>query len=387
MEHASGYGTGYDNFKREAGISYFQTEWKERRYGFSPVPSSQGETAYLLEHEHFYLAQTSEEAGTKPLVAHDVEEMMGKGAPAVYSLIAKDTFRAIINDLAAVGAAPLNIQMILGVGDSDFFEDEKRRADILQGWAEEARAHGCMTGGGQTSVLQDVMAPYAASFGGSALGVIIPKSRRLTGANIQEGDAILLVESSGIGANGLTYVRRLAEGKRTFLNMLSRASLRDIRLRKYRRPISCGRTFGEALLAPAHNYFPVIKECQDKGVRLRFAAPITGGAYMKIMRANKPFAYVLRRIFEPQEVFRIIQKESGLTDTEMYARFSVGAGLALIVDSDHSAFAEQVIRACGFSVLRAGEVLAGESLGEKKVVIEPLNIEYKERCGIYPASP
>src|SRR5436305_1118326 len=72
---------------------------------------------------------------------------------------------------------------------------------------------------------------------GSAVGRVWPKSRRIAG-DVRDGDAIVLLASSGVQTNGLTLCRALA----------------DRLPNGYLTPIGDGRAYGEALLDPSVIY-------------------------------------------------------------------------------------------------------------------------------------
>ena len=182
----------------------------------------------------------------------------------------------IVNDMVTLGALPLAVAMHLGAGSSDWFHDERRAEDLVNGWRKACELARCAWGGGETPTLGGVVEPHAVVLAGSAIGMVKPKER-LIRANIQDGDAIVLFESSGIHANGLTLARAIAE----------RAP------RGYLTPLRDGRPYGEALLDPTHIYVGVIEDCLTRGIDIHYAVNITGHGWRKLMRAQEPFAYVI----------------------------------------------------------------------------------------------
>ena len=75
-----------------------------------------------------------------------------------------------------------------------------------------------MWGGGETPTLSGIIEKDTIDLGGSAFGVIKPKKRLVLGEKLTPGDSIILFESSGIHANGLSLARKIAkcEGIRRF---------------------------------------------------------------------------------------------------------------------------------------------------------------------------
>jgi phosphoribosylformylglycinamidine cyclo-ligase len=167
----------------------------------------------------------------------------------------------IVNDMITLGALPLSVAMHLAVGVSDWFGDEKRCHDLVRGWKKACMLARCVWGCGETSILKESIVPETVVLSGSAIGIVKPKKRLISG-NIQYGDAIILIESSGIHANGLKMARKIAD------------KLPDGYLTK----LSNGRTYGETLLDSTDIYVAFIEECLNSGVNIHYAVNITGMA-------------------------------------------------------------------------------------------------------------
>jgi phosphoribosylformylglycinamidine cyclo-ligase len=175
---------------------------------------------------------------------------------------------------------------------------------------------------------------------------------------IEHGDAIILLASSGIHANGLTLARALA----------------DALPGGYLTELADGRTYGETLLDPTHIYVGLIEDCLDRGVRIHYAVNITGHGWRKLMRADAPFAYAIETLPRPLPIFDFIQRHGAVDDREAYGNLNMGAGFALYVPEADVATVLDVARNAPFAAWRAGHI---ERSGEKKVVIGPKAIEYR----------
>ena len=66
-------------------------------------------------------------------------------------------------------------------------------------------------GGGETPALAGIVADGRVDLAASCTGIISPKSRLSLGDKLDAGDAIVLLASSGIHANGLSLARALAD--------------------------------------------------------------------------------------------------------------------------------------------------------------------------------
>ncbi len=367
-----------DPFKRAAQLAAFETSPNIERTGLSVVERSRGESAFVLDEGDRYTAHVVEGLGTKNLVADQMRllrlanqaeiaaVMQGMTGDTYYDRIAKDTVAMIINDLVTVGADPVVINAYCAVGDSAWFDDEQRAVDLVKGWKRACDESGATWGGGETPTLAGVINPATIDLAGSAYGVIRPKERLTLGDKLQEGDAIMLVESSGIHANGLSLARRIAVN----ISKDSEVSLPEA----YTTQLSDGKMYGEALLTPTHIYAGLIRELFESGVDIHYMANITGHGWRKLMRyADRDFTYRMYDVPTPQPVFDFMQKESHNDDREMYGNLNMGAGFALYVPRDMVSMVEEVaFRKQGLNVLNAGVV----EKGPRQVVIEPKNLVF-----------
>jgi phosphoribosylformylglycinamidine cyclo-ligase len=103
-----------------------------------------------------YLASIVECLGTKTLVADEMAKLTGK---SYYDGIAQDTIAMAVNDLITVGATPLVVQAYWAAGGSDWFKDDKVRANALvAGWKKACDTCRVAWGGGETPALAGIVA-------------------------------------------------------------------------------------------------------------------------------------------------------------------------------------------------------------------------------------
>ncbi len=353
----AGSGVDYgvlDPFKRRAQIAGRSTADVLRRLGVSEVEMSRGESAYLVETPDSFIAHVEEGLGTKNLVADAMYRLVP--GRSYYDHIAQDAVAMIVNDMITLGALPVAVAMHLGVGSSDWFKDESRAADLIEGWRKACELARCAWGGGETPTLNGVVERATAVLAGSAIGLIKPKDR-LIAANIQAGDAIVIFESSGIHANGLTLARAVAE----------RAP------NGYLTPLRDGRPYGDALLDPTHIYVGAVEDCLDRGVDIHYAVNVTGHGWRKLMRARESFAYLVDTVPVPQPVFEFIQSVGNVDDAEAYGNLNMGAGFAIYLPEKDVPTVLDVVKGFPFAALRAGHI---ETSPAKRVLIAPKGLEY-----------
>lgn len=354
----AGTGVNYDAmdpFKRMAQLAARETAGNIRRLNdgeFREFEASRGESAYLIEAAKSYFAHVEEGLGTKNLVADAMYALTGK---SYYDQIAQDTVAMIVNDLVTLGALPLSVAMHLAVGVSDWFNDEKRSGDLVRGWKNACNLARCTWGGGETPTLKGVVVPEAVVLSGSAIGIIKPKERLIIG-KVQHGDMIVIIESSGTHANGLTLARKIAE-------KLPHG---------YQTRLSDNRSYGETLLDPTHIYVGLVEDCLNRGVDIHYAVNITGHGWRKLMRATQPFTYMIDHLPKQLPIFDFLQKQGPVDDTEAYGNLNMGAGFALYVGEADAEKILEVARDLGLGALVAGHIESGD----KKVVIKPKGLEY-----------
>ncbi len=342
-----------DPLKVSAQQAARETASHLRAHGLTEVAASRGESAYVVDAGDFYLASITECLGTKALLADGMRALTGR---SYYRGIAQDTIAMAVNDLITVGATPISIHAYWAAGGSDWFADQERARDLVQGWKAACDVCRVSWGGGETPALAGVVAPGAVDLAASCVGLVRPKSRLTLGEALAPGDAIVLLASSGLHANGVSLARKVAERLPQGLAT----------------PLPDGRPYGEALLDPTFLYPPVTEALFAAGVIPHYAANVTGHGWRKLMRHPAPFTYRFRSVPPVPAALQFAQRHAGLDDREAYGTFNMGAGFALYVRPDQAGDVVRVARSQGIEAWVAGTVEAGE----KRVVIEPLGIEY-----------
>ncbi|MCF7688137.1 MAG: phosphoribosylformylglycinamidine cyclo-ligase [Cephaloticoccus sp.] len=339
-----------DAFKRACQQAARTTADQLTPHGYAEPANTRGESCYLMEAADHFLAHVEEGLGTKNLVADAVYAQSGK---TFYREVAIDTVATIVNDLVTCGALPTSVAMHAAVGESEWFADTQRMQALVEGWAEGCRQAGAVWGGGETPTLKGIVRPEAIVLAGSAVGRIAPKSRRITG-DVQEGDSIIFLASSGVQTNGLSLCRLIA----------------DQLPESYATPVGHGdpRTYGEALLAPSVIYVAFVRECQRRGLKLNYVSHVTGHGWRKLMRLEEPYVYEITAPRDPLAVFKFLQEAGPITEREMYATFNMGVGFAAYVAPADTAAVLAAATESGYDAWMAGQV---KKQGNRKAVVVP----------------
>ncbi|MBE7418191.1 MAG: phosphoribosylformylglycinamidine cyclo-ligase [Ideonella sp.] len=324
-------------------------------HGFRELAASRGESAYVVDVGPFHLASIVECLGSKALVADEMARLTGR---SYYAGIAQDTIAMAVNDLITVGATPLVVQAYWATGGSDWFGDAARAQALVDGWQRACEACGVAWGGGETPALAGIVEAGRIDLAAACTGIVNPKTRLSLGERLGAGDAIVLLDSSGIHANGLSLARalvpRLPQG--------------------YLTPVRPGLAYGDALLAPTTLYAPVTEALWRAGIVPHYCANITGHGWRKLLRHPGRFGYRIHTLPPLPPVLAFMQQHAHLDDHEAYGTLNMGAGFALFVAAADAARVVEVAQRLGIGARVAGEVLAGP----KQLTIEPLGVHYGE---------
>src|SRR6218665_1878696 len=325
-------------------------------HGFTEVLASRGESAYVVDVGPFYIASIVECLGTKTLVADEMARLTGKSS--YYAAIAQDTIAMAVNDLITVGATPLVVQAYWAAGGSDWFGDKARAQALVEGWKKACDTCSVAWGGGETPALAGIVEEGRIDLASSCTGLINPKERLSVGDKLAAGDAIVLLASSGIHANGLSLARKLVE-----------------RLPEgYLTEIEPGLSYGEALLAPTVLYSPVTEALYKAGITPHYCANITGHGWRKLLRHPARFTYRIHTVPPVTPVLKFMQEHAKQDDREAYSTLNMGAGFAIFVPAADAQRTVEVAQACGIAAWVAGQL----EEGEKQLLIQPLNIRFSD---------
>lgn len=280
---------------------------------YQDVITETGHFAALIRLGNQALAMSTDGVGSKILVA----EMMEK-----YDTVGIDCVAMVVNDLICVGARPLALVDYLAVEKPD----PEAAIQIASGLAEGCRQANTAMIGGETASLPEIVR----NFDLAATGIgVVDLDGIVSGENIQDGDVIIGIESSGIHSNGLSLARRV---------FFQEAGLNvDDYL-----PTDKKVTVGETLLEPTRIYVQAVLEVLDS-VEVHGLAHITGGGFTNLKRLKKGISYHIDSLPSPQPIFEFISSQ-GVEIEEMYRVFNMGVGFAVIVSSKNYDEALKIIK-------------------------------------------
>ena len=119
----------------------------------------------------------------------------------IHDTVGVDLVAMCVNDILAQGARPLFFLDYLAVNQVV----PERVEELVEGVARGCKQAGCALIGGETAELPDIYQTGEYDMAGFAVGVV-DKKKIITGENVEAGDLILGLPSSGIHSNGYTLV-------------------------------------------------------------------------------------------------------------------------------------------------------------------------------------
>ncbi len=259
-----------------------------------------------------------------------------------HDTIGIDCVAMCVNDVLCSGAQPLFFLDYVAVGKNV----PERVAQIVAGVAEGCVQAGCALIGGETAEMPGFYAADEYDLAGFCVGLVDEKDI-LSKDNVQPGDVLLALPSTGLHSNGFSLARKALDVEHADLHT-PRADLG-------------GQSLGEALLAPTAIYVkPVLALLKDMSVN--GIAHITGGGFYENIPRCLPdglTALVNRRSIRVPPIFDVLAQAGDIPQHEMYATFNMGVGMVLVVKKDLAARAVEVLLREGQPAYVLGEVVTG----------------------------
>jgi len=350
-------GVDYDALdagKRLAMAKALSTSSLLQARGGRSLDASRGEPAFVFELGGQAFAFVVEGLGTKSVIARHVLERQGLNR---FADVAYDTVAAILNDLCCVGALPLVVNAYFATGSSEWYAQSERAAALLEGWRAGCADGGCVWGGGESPSLPGLLEEQDIELAGAAVGAVPAGRTPILGEELQAGDEIVLVASSGLHANGASLARlvagRLADG--------------------YATTIPGGPTLGEALLDPSVMYVGLLGALMQSDVRLTYISHITGHGLLKLMRPAKQLTYRIEQLPAVPAVLSFLVEQAGLDAQAAYSTFNMGSGYAFYCAAGDGETVVRVAARLGLDAVLAGRV----EEGPRQVVLEPVDVIFE----------
>ena len=246
------------------------------------------------------------------------------------------------NDLIVQGAEPLFFLDYYATGKLD----NDVAAQVVASIAEGCRQAGCALIGGETAEMPGLYAASDYDLAGFCVGAV-ERDKVLTGGNIEAGDIVLGLASSGVHSNGFSLVRKIIVQQGWDL------------ARGF--PAEDGRTLGDALLTPTRIYVRSLLQLVQGG-HIKALAHITGGGILEnIPRvlSDGCHAIVETDRWDLPLLFQLLQEGGNIAPEEMARTFNCGIGMVVIVGTDQADDVARKLENANETVFQIGRIEAG----------------------------
>ena len=258
-----------------------------------------------------------------------------------HDTIGIDAVAMCVNDVLCVGAKPQLFLDYIACGKNY----PERIADIVKGVAEGCVQSGCALVGGETAEMPGFYPEDEYDLAGFCVGVV-DKSKILDKNNVQPGDAIIGIASSGVHSNGFSLVRKVFDVGNADLTAYDE---------------DLGGSLLDTLLTPTKIYVkPVLKLIEE--VEVHALCHITGGGFYENIPRALPkglSASIQKSAYPVPAIFKKIKTVGGIPERDMYNTFNMGIGMCAIVPSKLANQALKVLADQGENAWVIGKVIEG----------------------------
>jgi phosphoribosylformylglycinamidine cyclo-ligase len=241
-----------------------------------------------------------------------------------------------VNDVLVQGAEPLFFLDYFACGHLDV----DTAARVVAGIARGCELSGCALIGGETAEMPGMYPDGEYDLAGFAVGAV-EKSKILTGQQVQAGDVVLGLASSGVHSNGFSLVRKVIE----------RAA--------DRLPATLdGQPFRDAIMAPTRLYVKSVLAALAAHP-IKALAHITGGGLLDNIPRVLPeglAAHLVKGSWPRTELFAWLQAQAGIDDLEMNRTFNHGIGMVVVIAADQADACAATLRQQGEQVYTIGRI-------------------------------
>ena len=261
-----------------------------------------------------------------------------------HDTIGIDAVAMCVNDIICSGAKPMFFLDYIACGKNI----PEKIAEIVSGVAEGCVQSGAALIGGETAEHPGMMPEEDYDLAGFAVG-IVDKKKILDNSQMQEGDAVIALASSGVHSNGFSLVRKVFDVENCDLN-------------KTYDELG-GKTLGETLLTPTKIYVKPVLDLLDK-VKVHAISHITGGGFYENIPRSIPDGFAAeidKKSIKVLPIFDLIAKTGNIPERDMYNTFNMGVGMSIVVAKNDAEKALEILKSDGEDAYIIGKIIKSDS--------------------------
>ncbi len=269
-----------------------------------------------------------------------------------HETIGIDLVAMCVNDLVVQGAEPLFFLDYFAAGKLEV----AHARTVIAGIADGCKQAGCALIGGETAEMPGLYATGDYDLAGFAVGAA-ERGEILPRADIEAGDTLIGLPSSGVHSNGYSLVRRLVAEEKLSWDAAA--------------TFAPGQSMAEALLVPTRIYvkavLAAIRATGGGGAdgAIKGLSHITGGGLAENLPRVLPAglaAHIDLSAWQPPAVFGWLARAGNLNDAEMLRTFNCGLGMVVIAARDRADAVMTALSDAGEQPIMIGEVEPGRGV-------------------------
>ncbi|MEZ2744469.1 phosphoribosylformylglycinamidine cyclo-ligase [Halopseudomonas bauzanensis] len=287
------------------------------------------------------LVSGTDGVGTKLRLAMDLNK---------HDQIGIDLVAMCVNDLVVCGAEPLFFL--------DYYATGKLNVDVaaqvVTGIGAGCELAGCALVGGETAEMPGMYEGDDYDLAGFCVGVV-EKAEIIDGTQVQPGDVLLALPSSGPHSNGYSLIRKIIE--------VAGADIKNVQLD--------GQPLTDLLMAPTRIYVKALLQLIKQTGAVKAMAHITGGGLLENIPRVLPTgasASIDLSSWQRPAVFDWLQEQGNVDETEMHRVLNCGVGMVICVAADQADNALQVLKDAGEQPWIIGSIDTADASGEAVVL-------------------
>lgn len=256
----------------------------------------------------------------------------------IHNTIGIDLVAMCVNDIIVLGAEPLFFL--------DYYATSKLDIDVAEsvvsGIADGCTLAGAALVGGETAEMPSMYEDGDYDLAGFCVGVV-EKDNVIDGSQVQAGDVLIGLASSGPHSNGYSLIRKILERSDDTLAT----------------PFA-GSTLGEHLLAPTRIYVKSLLQLHEK-INIHALSHITGGGLLENIPRVLPEnvnAIIDAKSWQRPAIFDWLQQQGNVIDSEMYRTFNNGIGMVVCVAQEDVDKALSILAELGEDAYQIGHIEA-----------------------------
>lgn len=260
-----------------------------------------------------------------------------------HDTIGIDCVAMCVNDIVCAGGEPLFFLDYIACGKNI----PERIQAIVSGVASGCKLSNAALIGGETAEMPGFYPEDEYDLAGFAVGIVDQKDL-ITGENVEDGDVLIGLASSGAHSNGYSLIRKVFHMEKDTLDAYYE---------------SLGGRLGEVLLTPTRIYVNGLKSLKKGGITVKACSHITGGGFYENIPRMLPegvHAFIRKSSYEIPPIFKMLQKDGNISEKMMYNTYNMGIGMVIGVSQKEADKALNLLRAAGETPYMIGEVKNGE---------------------------